>query len=91
MTPARRCRWDRGALAPAVHRFKLRRGAAGGHGGVSHRAKASLTAARRKVVVFVSDAGEAGAPVASGFVSSLVLYVFCSSVYFVYVVVLVNI
>ena len=44
-TPARWSRWVRGALAPAVHRFKLRRGAADGHGGVFYRANSSLAVA----------------------------------------------
>ena len=80
---ARWCRWVWGALAPAVHRFKLRRGAADGHGGVSYRANSSLAVASWKVVSFVSDAGVVGDLVAPGFVFPLCIVACCSSVYFV--------
>ena len=76
-TTARWCSWDRGPLAPAVHRHKLRRGAADGHGSVSHRAKVSLTAARRWVVFFVSDAGVVRVLGARCFVFLYVLYLYC--------------
>ena len=47
-----------GALAPVVHRQQLRRGAADGLGSVFYREKFSLAAARWRLVVFVSDAGD---------------------------------
>ena len=56
----------RGALARVVHRQQLRRGAADGHGGVLHRAKSSLAAARRRLVLFVSGDGGGEVLVASG-------------------------
>ena len=69
--------WDRGALARVVHRRKLRRDAADGHGGVSHRAKLSLTAARRRLAILVSGDGDVEDLGASGsFSSTYVVSVF---------------
>ena len=80
-TMAAEARWiggARGALARVVHRQQLRRGAADGHGGVSHRAKFSLTAARRRPIVLVSGAGgDVEALVACGSFSST----YCASVF----------
>ena len=79
-TTAAEARWiggARGALARVVHRQQLRRGAADGHGGVSHRAKFSLTAARRRPIVLVSGAGDVEALVACGSFSST----YCASVF----------
>ena len=71
-----------GGAAPVVHRQQLRRGAAEGHGSVFYREKISLTAARRQMVVFDSDAGE-------GVVFdpwSFFPYVFCTCIPTVYAV-----